>query len=317
MVNLSILPAEASATCLCVGSFLRSLPEPLRSRLHVQPSPTPSTDALMWLPNIAQGDTSGRLREILLAAPRIRFVQLPMTGVEHFMPLMREMQGRRIVWCSAKGCYSALVAEHALALCLGMLKGLHGRSVENESLFRKKVLIVGRGSIATQLSALLSPFDCALSYTDSSSSSAQLHSAASQAQVIFITCPLTPSTANLFNTTLLAALDPHALLINIARGHIINTTALLHSLAANPAQRAALDVVHYSSAHEKQQLEMLERQGRVLITHHAAIPSKLIPEVLGERLCWNLRVLVDVEEGKVDVQDEEAWKGRVDVGKGY
>ncbi|CBQ71458.1 conserved hypothetical protein [Sporisorium reilianum SRZ2] len=315
MVNLCIAPYDPSALCLSPSLLTTLLPARLLSRLTIDPHPTATTTALLWLPNIAQNDTSAQLRALLLSTPSLKFIQLPMTGVEDFLPLMRER--RDIVWCSARGCYSALVAEHALALALALMRGLAGTAGtagESDSLRAKNVLIVGRGSIATELSALLTPFKCTVHCVGSDTTTDELHAAAKRAEVAFIACPLTPNTHGLFNTTLLACLPSTALLVNIARAQIIHTPALIASLSTNPHQRAALDVIHYTCDDDKMELERLQREGRVLVTDHAAIPPKLIPALLGERLRCNLQVLVDAHEGRVG---EARWKGRVDVDKGY
>ncbi|CDU24652.1 uncharacterized protein SPSC_04485 [Sporisorium scitamineum] len=313
MINVAILPADPSTTCLSIRHFLATLSPALLTRLNIQPFPTSTTTALLWLPNIAQGNTAPLLRAHLVTCPALKLVQLPMTGVEDFLPLMGAFP--QVVWCCAKGCYSSLVAEHTLAVTLSMLRGLHAvRGGECVTLTNKKVLILGRGSIANEICILLQPFNCNVSYVDSKSTADQLYTAVGQAEVIFVTCPLTPATHDLFNTPLFRALQPNALLVNVARGQVVNTSALIDSLSANPGQRAALDVIYYSRNEEKEQMEKLVREGRVLITNHAAIPSKLIPELLGERLRWNLQVLVDKEEGR---GVEEGWKGRVDADKGY
>lgn len=309
MLNIAILPNDSSSTCLCIRTFLTSLPATLLSSIHIQPTATTATDAIIWLPNIAQGDTSALLRAALDSAPRVRFVQLPMTGVDDFAALIRERGD--IVWCCAKGCYAALVAEHALALALTVMRGLHPRGEQNDSLTGANVLVVGRGSIASELSALLAPFRCTITHTDSTSTRAELLAALSPARVVFLACPLTHKTERLFDATTLAAMHPSALLVNVARGQIVDTAALVAALDKNPQQRAALDVVYYACTTEWDGLVRLRTEGRVVVTDHAAIPAQLIPEMLGERLRWNLQVLVDGEEGKAE------WKGRVDPDKGY
>ena len=59
-----------------------------------------------------------------------------------------------------------------------------------------------------------------------------------------LTCPLTPETEGLIGAAALAALKPGALLINVARGKVVDETALLAALADGRVRAAALDCFH-------------------------------------------------------------------------
>ena len=106
MVHIAFLPSESSRCCLDISKLLSStlspILDPSSHNVTVQTEVTPETTALIWLPNISQGGTSSELRSILFGTgSNIKFVQLPMTGVDHFVPLIRETSGR-VRWCCAK-----------------------------------------------------------------------------------------------------------------------------------------------------------------------------------------------------------------------
>ncbi|KAF6767287.1 D-isomer specific 2-hydroxyacid dehydrogenase, NAD-binding [Kalmanozyma brasiliensis GHG001] len=311
MLKVAVLPS--SENCLPVSTLISSLPYDLASSLHVQSSADSSTIALLWLPTLALGNTSSALRAVLSTAPNIRFVQLPMTGVDDFLPLMRELRtsGREVVWCCAKGCYGGVVAEHALALCLGLLRGLHrsppaaGREVE--SMIGRRVVIIGAGSIGVRVRTLLHPFECQASTTTSSTTKEQLLQALALAEVVFITCPLTPTTRGLFDETLFAAMPASCVLVNVARGEIVDTRAMISALQEGRLKGAALDIVSYPSVgREEQEREVQElvQRGKLLLTPHSAIPTQMIPALLGERIRHNLEVMVNggTFAGQVDVE---------------
>lgn len=321
MINLAIQPSDASATCLCVSSLLASLPTTLRSELSIQACATPTTTALLWLPSARLGDTSSELRRILLECRSIRFVQLPMTGVDEFVPLIRELRARRIVWCCSKGCFGEMCAEHALALTLSLLRRISCRSTTPEhvdSLVSKRVVIVGSGSIAQHLCTMLVPFRCTITCLDSNTSRSDLVSSLRDAQIIMIACALTQATSNLFNCSLFSLLSPCAILINVARAEIVHTPDLISALSTNKLHAAAADVFTPPPAHQLDQMQMLITNAKLLVTQHSAVPTKLIGSLLAHRIRANLETLVEsLQADQQDQPSQSHWLGKVDPEKGY
>jgi phosphoglycerate dehydrogenase-like enzyme len=159
-------------------------------------------DALVWL---AGGDAAG-LSTALKAVPAIRWVQLPMAGVEHFARQDLFADGR--VWTCAKGAYGEVVAEHALTLALVGLRQLSDRvrakvwgPQGGVSLYDKPVTILGGGGITEALIALLAPFRAEVTAVRRNASpvdgvqrvltTAELHQALPGALVVFVALALT------------------------------------------------------------------------------------------------------------------------------
>ncbi|SPO31452.1 uncharacterized protein UTRI_06582 [Ustilago trichophora] len=312
MLNVTFQPAEASRCCLDIPILLSTLPSLVTASIDIQASVTPETTALFWLPNLAQGNTSSELRSILLNQGKsISFIQLPMTGVDDFIPLMKE------------GCYAKPVAEHALSQILCLSRGLHlhppPTSSHCDTLFNKSILIIGNGSISHNLRTLLIPFNCSITVLGSTSTPDDLKKSLKAAQLIVLACPLTQKTHNMFNEQMLKWIRTNAMLINVARGEIVQTDALLDALQHERLKCAALDVITYNSPsscpsntddedRQRSLVQQLVKQGKLLLTPHSAIPSHLIPQLLGQRIRQNLARLVDG-------QDE--FVGLVDAEKGY
>ncbi|SNX87950.1 uncharacterized protein MEPE_06661 [Melanopsichium pennsylvanicum] len=319
MVNVVFLPHDSSRTCLDIQQLSSTIPN--HPNLNIQSTLTPDTEALFWLPNIAQGNTSSELAHLLSTfGSNVKFVQLPMTGVEHFLPLIRSCT-HKIQWSCAKGCYANPVAEHALAMCLSLLRGLN-RSQEDElapgeieTLFQKKVLIVGAGSIAKAIHELLFAFDCSINFIDSSSPPEELNFVLKTSDIVVLACPLTAATHDLFNIDTFSKMKPDSMLINVARGEIVSTPALISAMKQGNLKAAGLDVISYTPGEkgleEQNQVEQMISKGRLLVTPHSAIPAKLISPLLGKRIIDNLERLIkgDVEEG--------GFVGLVDPQKGY
>jgi D-2-hydroxyacid dehydrogenase (NADP+) len=72
----------------------------------------------------------------------------------------------------------------------------------------------------------------------------QLHEVMAQADIVALTCPLTPETEGLIGAQALAAMKPSAYLINVARGKVVDEAALLASLNAGGIAGAGLDCFH-------------------------------------------------------------------------
>ncbi|MGW1463710.1 2-hydroxyacid dehydrogenase [Streptomyces sp. NPDC002308] len=195
--------------------------------------------------------------------PEMRAVQVVQTlsaGTDHVEPSLAGLPaGVRL--CNAKGVHDASTAEHTLALILASLRGIPGfvrgqdaeewRSGFYPSLADKSVLIVGYGSIGSAIEDRLAPFECAriarVARTARTTARGPVHALDQlpallpQADVVVLSTPLNPSTRGLVDAAFLAAMPDGALLVNMARGPVVDTKALLAELESGRL-RAALDV---------------------------------------------------------------------------
>lgn len=107
------------------------------------------------------------------------------------------------------------------------------------------------------------------------------------ADVLCITCPLTPETRNLIGATELARMKPAALLINCARGRIVDDDALAQALQAGRLGGAGVDVLREEPPRNGNPLLELDLPNLV-VTPHTAFASKQALEVLAEQLLGNI-----------------------------
>lgn len=120
--------------------------------------------------------------------------------------------------------------------------GLQGRTLGS----------IGLGSIALETFRLMRPFGMNhLAYSPTTSQvtadeqhieSVSLPDLLSRSDVVMVNCPLTPATHGLLDAKALSALKPGAVLVNLARGPIIDEEALIDALDDGPLRRAGLDV---------------------------------------------------------------------------
>lgn len=256
----------------------------------------------------------GELRETLRAHPGISWVQLPMAGVERVAEA--GVLDHRRQWTSAKGAYAEPVAEHALALLLAGLRSLPERARARswgqpaaQTLFDQPVTIVGGGGITLALLRLLEPFRTRVTVVRRRAepvpgaartvTTAQLGEALDRASAVVLTLALTPQSRGLIGRKELAAMDRQAWLVNVARGALVDTAALVEALSAGQIAGAALDVTDPEPLPAGHPLWDLPN---CLITPHTADTEQMTEPLLARRIADNVERLAAGKElaGVVD-----------------
>jgi phosphoglycerate dehydrogenase-like enzyme len=184
--------------------------------------------------------------------PALRVVQLMSAGVDAWLGKLRP----NVTLCDARGVHDSSTSEWAAAAILAHLRDFPAFARaqaeprwaprRTDELAGKRVLIVGAGSIGSALAARLAPFDVGLtlvarSARDGVAGVDQLPDLLPHADVVVLLVPLTPHTRGLVDAGFLARMPVGALLVNAARGPVVDTAALLAECAAGRLA-AALDV---------------------------------------------------------------------------
>ncbi|MGW5007595.1 2-hydroxyacid dehydrogenase [Streptomyces parvulus] len=195
--------------------------------------------------------------------PEMRSVQVVQTlsaGIDHVEPGLAHMPpGVRL--CNARGVHEASTAELTLTLVLASLRGIPDfvRAQDRgewlggfrPALADRKVVIVGYGSIGAAIEDRLVPFEVApvVRVARSARTTArgpvhpltELPGLLPEADVVILSTPLTEATRHLVDAEFLARMKDGALLVNVARGPVVDTKALLAELESGRLT-AALDV---------------------------------------------------------------------------
>nr|WP_241982361.1 D-isomer specific 2-hydroxyacid dehydrogenase family protein [Cryobacterium sp. HLT2-28] len=264
---------------------------------------SPATRGLIWL-SYAQADLLGAT---LAANPQIQWVQLPWAGVDAFSAVLAAQARPDLLWTSAKGAYAQPVAEHALALALALLRVLPTRArasswstvPEGRSLYGRSVVIIGAGGIALELIRLLEPFGARITVVRRSSRPVPgadrtvptdaLSEVLPEADLVIVAAALTEATRHLIGAVELALMRPEANLVNIARGPLVDTDALVAALAAGSIAGAALDVTDPEPLPDG---HPLWSEPRCLITPHSADTPEMTAPLLAERIRLNVRAFL-------------------------
>lgn len=233
----------------------------------------PDADGLV-LYNCRPDDARSLMDAVRASAPRLRWMHFLTAGMEGFdgagIPDSIEVT-------QTAGASAPVVAEHAMALLLGLVRRLpellqqqaerrwdRGVAMRVGSLERKTMAIVGHGRIGREIAARARAFGMrviALSRSGDGPSSdaggtggasreaayegrplAELHQVLAESDVVMLAIALTPETRHLIDEAALAACRPGALLVNVSRGAVVDSQALCEALVSGRLGGAGLDV---------------------------------------------------------------------------
>lgn len=253
-----------------------------------------------------------------LCSYKVKYIALRSVGYDHVDLLKAKTLGMKVANVPAYSPYA--VAEHAVALLMTLnRKILKARQLMKEGDFRldsltgfdlygKTVGVVGTGKIGEAFSRIMNGFGCKLLGYDINENDqlkidtkilyTDLENLCKQSDVISIHCPLNQNTRYLFNKSLFAVMKKGFVLINTARGGIINTTDLLEALENDTSASAGLDVYenekpifffnHGSNYIKDELFTKLNTHPRVLLTGHQAFLTQEALEGIASTTISNL-----------------------------
>lgn len=191
------------------------------------------------------------------SCPNLKMLSIAFTGVDHID--LEECKKRGITVCNAAGYSTQAVAE----LAIGMMIAVYRKIVGGDAITRicedrqgilgcelqgKTVGIIGLGAIGQRVAHLANAFGCkVIAHNRSNKDIAGVKTVDKttllrQSDIISVHVPLTDATRDFINTTEFAQMQPHSILINTARGPIVNQTALYNALKKGQIAGAAVDV---------------------------------------------------------------------------
>ena len=198
-------------------------------------------------------------------------------------------RSRRVQIANTPDVLTKATAELAIALTLSLLR----RVAEGDRFLRAKRTwsfslefmlgegledrvfgIVGPGRIGRETARLAEAFGAKPLFAGRDD---DLHALLASADVVSLHCPLTPETHHLIDAAALAAMRPTAVLVNTARGAIVDEAALVDALLAGRIAGAALDVFE----HEPRVSEELLRLENVVLTPHIGSGTRRTREAMG------------------------------------
>ncbi|MFZ7086728.1 2-hydroxyacid dehydrogenase [Curtobacterium sp. RRHDQ10] len=217
------------------------------------PHPEPERVRIATLPFFFRG---GRRWGHVEALPDLALLQLPSAGYEHALPHVPE----HAVLANGRGIHDDETAELALAITLASFRQVDTFAIDrthevwdtrpSRSLAERHVLVVGHGAIGKEIADRFDAFKTHATVVARTArhqdgrdvrAFADLPSLLPSAEVVVLITPLTPETEGMVDAAFLAALPDGALVVNMSRGKVVDTDALVAELTSGRLH-AGLDV---------------------------------------------------------------------------
>jgi phosphoglycerate dehydrogenase-like enzyme len=204
--------------------------------------------------------------KVIAAAPALQWVQQPSAGVEHLMEIP-DLLRRDIVLTNMQRAYAPEIADQAIAYLLAFTRGLtHFTRVQSsqewrprapglvlDELMGKTMLIIGLGGIGTEIARRACAFGMRIlatdpkvwekpSFVEELHKPSAFHSLLPRADVVASAVPLTKESKGMIGEREFAMMKTRVILINVSRGKVVDTEALIKALDSKHVAAAGLDV---------------------------------------------------------------------------
>lgn len=199
-------------------------------------------------------------REVIEHCPNLKMISIAFTGVDHVD--LAACKERNITVCNAAGYSTNAVAELVFGLAIAVIRNIvpcdqRLRTSQTKDglvgfeLSGKKFGVIGTGAIGGRVAEIAKAFGCdVFAYSRTKKTALEqngvrfvdLQTLVSTCDFISLHIPLNDHTQNLIDEKMLAAMKPTAILINTARGPVVNNTALAAALNSGKIAGAGIDV---------------------------------------------------------------------------
>ncbi|MFK7910860.1 MAG: D-2-hydroxyacid dehydrogenase [Akkermansiaceae bacterium] len=249
--------------------------------------------------------------DFLKKATNLAWCQVMSAGVDRYLGIDPLMKNDKIVLTNCRGVHGPAIADHAMGMLLTLTRNLreYGKrqdqgkwsrgktKTQGVALHGKTMLVVGLGGIGTEIAQRAHGFGMRVIGTRRSDKPSpdyiakvgkpkDLIKMLPKADVVAIAVPLTPETKNMFDKATINAMKPRSYLINIARGKIVDTDAMIEALKSGKLAGACLDVTDPEPLPDNHALWSMPN---VVITPHVAGRSRVTTERRSALLHENLR----------------------------
>ena len=248
--------------------------------------------------------------ETLRALPNLRFVAIAATGMNNVDLDVAAELGIGVK--NVAGYSTSSVAEATMTFALSLLKNTEyfdnyfksGAYAATEDIFHfgRPVRqlrgshwgVIGMGAIGREVARLASAFGCEVAYTSTSGAARKedypqmaLEELLTWADVVSIHCPLTPTTKGLIGEKELSMMKPTSIIINVARGGIIEEEALANALNDKTIAGAGLDVFSREPLHSSPLYDLADNY-TLVAAPHTAWAADAARTVLIQRIAENI-----------------------------
>ncbi len=240
-------------------------------------------------------------REIIEAAPKLKYIVVPAVGTEWVDSKTATKKGIKVLNCPTFN--SQAVAEHAIGLMFAVkrkivaahqsiLKGEYSaKKFEGTEAKGKMLVTFGYGNVGQQVTELAKGLGMETGYINTKTSEQESTDLLGKADVIVLCLTLNEQTKGIFDATKISLLKKSAVIINVARGLVIEQSALYNALTEGKIAGAGIDTfVNDENTLGKTPEEVMRfaKLPNVVATPHIGFKTKEAMERLGEELIKNI-----------------------------
>jgi phosphoglycerate dehydrogenase-like enzyme len=243
--------------------------------------------------------------EIITASPNLKYIISPAVGADWIDCKCAREHDIAVVNCPTFNTYAA--AEHTIALIFAVYRHLYESqqsilrgewnpmSFVGTELRGKKLLSIGYGNIGKSVVKIANGIGMHTKYADSKTSEIELNQMIKDADVVVLCYPLNDKTKGSFDAHKIALLKESAILINVARGLILDQETLYLALKNKKILGAGLDVFNADEILFEGRQDIIEfaRLSNVVATPHIAFNTHETKERLGGELMKNIDAILD------------------------
>ena len=257
--------------------------------------------------------------ELLKDAPNVKMLAITATGFDNID--LEYCKSRGIAAANVKAYSTPAVAQHTFAMALFVLENISyydeyvksGRyssqsgfcnfDEKYNELSGKTWGIIGMGNIGRSVARIAEAFGCKVIFYSASGNSTctdyervELETLLKESDVLSIHCPLSDRTRNLINRDTLKLMKRNAILINVARGPVVNDADLAEALNNGTIAGAGLDVLGVEPMEKDNPLGLIKDSRKLLITPHMAWASVESRQRCFDEVFENIRAFMEGRE---------------------
>ena len=257
--------------------------------------------------------------ELLKDAPNVKMLAITATGFDNID--LKYCKSRGIAAANVKAYSTPAVAQHTFAMALFVLEkisyydeyvksgryssqsGFCNFDEKYNELSGKTWGIIGMGNIGRSVARIAEAFGCKVIFYSASGNSTctdyervELETLLKESDVLSIHCPLSDRTRNLINRDTLKLMKKSAILINVARGPVVNDADLAEALNNGTIAGAGLDVLGVEPMEKDNPLGLIKDSRKLLITPHMAWASVESRQRCFDEVFENIRAFMEGRE---------------------
>lgn len=242
--------------------------------------------------------------EIIKNSPKLKYIIAPAKGYDWIDIQTATANGIKILNCPTFN--SQAVAEHAIALMFAVqrkivsthnliLEGRYPRNIVGNEILGKKLITVGYGQIGKRIIKMAQGLGMDTSFIDSKTTSEETNNLIAKANVLVLCLPLNNNTNGIINKERLNLLKPTSIIINVARGLVVDNDSLYELLKNNKIAGAGIDVFPKDETITEagEDIMSMAKLPNVVATSHIAFNTTEASERLGDELISNIESCIN------------------------